>query len=101
VLAPWGGATVFPALLPRDSGSEVFAEAQSGGNFDGIEFVNGNLIAASQMDSSLHELRKGMDQILIQTPGRPADIGIDTKRNLVLVPYIALNRVDVWQLSGN
>ena len=101
VLAPWGGATVFPALLAGDSGSEVFAEAQSGGNFDGIEFVNGNLIAASQMDSSLHELQKGMDQILIQTPGRPADIGIDTKRNLVLVPYIALNRVDVWQLPGN
>lgn len=101
VLAPWGGATVFPAFAPRDSVSKVFAEARDGGNFDGIEFVNGSFIAASQMDSSLHKLQQGTDQIIIQTPGRPADIGIDTKRNLVLVPYIALNRVDVWQLSGD
>ncbi|MGK7368705.1 MAG: SMP-30/gluconolactonase/LRE family protein [Candidatus Halalkalibacterium sp. M3_1C_030] len=100
VLAPWGGATVFPAFSTGDSDAEVLAEAQSGGNFDGIEFVDGRLLAASQMDSSLHELQQGMDQIIIQTPGRPADIGIDTKRNLVLVPYIALNRVDVWQLAG-
>jgi hypothetical protein len=31
-------------------------------------------------------------------PGRPADIGIDTRRGHVAVPYIALNRVDVWSL---
>lgn len=99
VLAPWGGASVFPAYATDDSDPEVYAEAKSGGNFDGIEFVAGRLIAASQMDSSLHVLQNGTDRIAIQTPGRPADIGIDTKRNLVLVPYIALDRVDVWQLS--
>jgi hypothetical protein len=100
VLAPWGGATVFPSYSTDNSGTQVYAEAQSGGNFDGIEFVDGRLIAASQVDSSLHILQNGMDRILIHTPGRPADIGIDTKRNLVLVPYIALNRVDVWQLPN-
>jgi hypothetical protein len=31
-------------------------------------------------------------------PGRPADIGVDTRRGRVAVPYIALNRVDIWAL---
>lgn len=101
VLAPWGGATVFASISMDSPESGVFAEAKGGGNFDGIEFVNGSLLAASQQDSSLHLLSEGEDQIVIYTPGRPADIGIDTQRNLVLVPYIALNRVDVWALPQN
>jgi hypothetical protein len=32
--------------------------------------------------------------------GRPADIGIDTRRQRVAVPYVALNRVDIWSLTG-
>lgn len=30
--------------------------------------------------------------------GRPADIGLDASGNRIAVPYIALNRVDIWQL---
>lgn len=101
VLAPWGGARTFPAFSTNGSEPSIYAEAKGGGNFDGIEFVDGRLLAASQQDSSLHSLSDGQDQILIFTPGRPADIGIDTKRNLILVPYIALDRVDVWQLNSN
>lgn len=100
VLAPWGGATVFPSISIDSQETGIFAEANGGGNYDGIEFVNGRLLAASQQDSSLHFLSEE-DQIVIYTPGRPADIGIDTQRNLVLVPYIALNRVDVWTLPQN
>lgn len=101
VLAPWDGGRVFYSL--NGTGSEVgeFANAQDGGNFDGIEFVNGRLLAASQQDSSLHEIYNGEDKIIIFTPGRPADIGIDTQRMRVAVPYIALNRVDIWQLPEN
>lgn len=98
VLAPWGGGTTFHNLAPGKPGFEDFARAAGGGNFDGIEFVNGKLVAASQIDSSLHVLAGGEDQILVKTPGRPADIGIDTKRLRVAVPYIALNRVDIWEL---
>jgi hypothetical protein len=30
--------------------------------------------------------------------GEPADIGIDTRRQHVAVPYLDLNRVDIWRL---
>jgi hypothetical protein len=33
--------------------------------------------------------------------GAPADIGIDTRRNRVAVPYIDLDRVDIWQLPDD
>lgn len=98
VLAPWGGDQIFHNV----SGGEPaeFAQASSGGNFDGIEFVDGRLVAASQMDSSLHAIYNGEDQVIVNVPGRPADIGLDTKRQQVAVPYIALNRVDIWQLPN-
>ena len=35
------------------------------------------------------------------TTGAPADIAVDTKRNRVAVPYISLDRVDIWQLPAN
>lgn len=101
VLAPWGGATTFASISTNSMEAGVYTKAKGGGNYDGIEFVDGRLLAASQQDSSLHALTESEDQIIIYTPGRPADIGIDTKRNLVLVPYIALNRVDIWQLPQN
>ncbi|MDZ7693583.1 MAG: hypothetical protein U5K69_21105 [Balneolaceae bacterium] len=48
----------------------------------------------SQVDSTIY-----IDgQAAIRTPGDPADIGIDTQRQRVAVPYIALNRVDIWSL---
>lgn len=98
VLAPWEGATMFPALAEGDPGYEEYINAQSGGNFDGIEFVNGRLVAASQEDNSIHIIQEDSDHVAIHTSGDPADIGIDTQRNRIAVPYIALNRVDIWQL---
>ena len=98
ILAPWDGALTFPVLQVGEPGYTEYTTAQSGGNFDGIEFLNGRMIAASQIDSSLHVLHEGEDHLAVHTPGRPADIGLDTQRNQVAVPYIALNRVDIWQL---
>ena len=98
ILAPWGGALTFHAWDPETEELTDFASAQSGGNMDGIEFYNGRLLAASQVDSSLHVILDDEDLVHITMPGRPADIGLDTQRNQVAVPYIALNRVDIWQL---
>lgn len=97
VLAPWGGSRTFYALSNRPA-PMIYAEASGGGNFDGIEFYRGRLLAASQSDSSLRVLRDGSDRVHIRLPGRPADIGLDTRRGQVAIPYIALNRVDIWQL---
>jgi hypothetical protein len=100
VLAPWGGSTQFVMLDETEMGYSEYMNAQGGGNFDGIEFLDGRMIAASQVDSTLHVLYDGEDHIAIHVPGRPADIGLDTQRRHVAVPYIALNRVDIWALPN-
>lgn len=98
VLAPWGGAMEFYAWNTTEASLNVSERANSGGNFDGIEYYEGRLLAASQIDSSLHVIEDGSDTVLINMPGRPADIGVDTRRNQVAVPYVARNEVDIWQL---
>jgi len=101
VLAPWGEKRTFLQWNTQNLQITTFGRAETGGNFDGMEFINGKLLAASQQDSSLHLITKDQDHLLIQVPGRPADIGVDTKRRQVAVPYIALDRVDIWQLQDN
>lgn len=73
-------------------------QTTTAGFIDGVEIVDGRVIVASQADSSLHVLDGGDDRVLVRVPGRPADIGVDTRRRRVAVPYIALGRVDVWAL---
>ncbi|MEQ8523138.1 hypothetical protein [Gracilimonas sp.] len=97
VLAPWGGDQTFRSF----GNSEELTEygILDGGYFDGIEFLQSNLLAASQQDSSIRYFDGSESTILIKTLGRPADIGINTNLNHVAVPYIALDRVDIWNLT--
>lgn len=97
VLAPWGGTQTIRAWSPVD-GSLTELGSSPGGNFDGVEIVDGRVLLASQADSSLHVLRDGRGRPVIRVAGRPADIGVDTRRRRVAVPYIALDRVDMWRL---
>lgn len=97
LLAPWGGDQTFYAFNSAGELSE-FANLE-GGYFDGIEFVGAALFSASQQDSSIRIFNENAEQILIKTTGRPADIGINTKLNHIAVPYIALDKVDIWDLS--
>lgn len=100
VLAPWGGTQTVRAWSP--GGAELTEVGTSaGGNFDGVEIVDGRVLLASQADSSLRVLTDGESRRVVRVPGRPADIGVDTRRRRVAVPYIALDRVDVWRLPGS
>jgi hypothetical protein len=56
------------------------------------------VVIASQADSSLHLLEAGQTRPIVRVTGRPADIGIDTRRLRVAVPYISRDQVDIWQL---
>lgn len=96
LVAPWG-SSAFYAWRP-DGALELIATASAEGRFDGIEVVDGHVIAASQTDSSLHVVEGGSSRPFILVPGRPADIGVDTRRGRVAVPYIDLDRVDIWRL---
>lgn len=97
ILAPWNEARTFYAWNPATSELEEARTLDAGGNFDGIEIVEGSWVIASQVDSSLH-ISGENSGIAVKTRGKPADIGIDTQRQRVAVPYIDLNRVDIWDL---
>ncbi|GMR11826.1 MAG: hypothetical protein BMS9Abin29_0011 [Gemmatimonadota bacterium] len=99
LLAPWRRGRTYTAWDPDLPDSLILNAARTpGGHIDGLEFLGGLLIAASQDDLTLHGVVNGMGHPLIRTPGRAADIAIDTRRRRVAVPYISLDRVDVWQL---
>ncbi|MEX0691489.1 MAG: hypothetical protein WD934_06355 [Gemmatimonadales bacterium] len=94
LLASWNPANSIHAW-DGQAGVTVIGVDGPGRN-DGIELVGERLLIASQADSSIHVLHQGTQTPFIRTPGRPADIGLDTRRWQVAVPYIALNRVDIW-----
>lgn len=97
LLAPWQGDRQVRSLA-RDGTIAVVATAPAG-RVDGIEVVPSGILIATQEDSSLWIVGAGAaPQQVVRTRGRPADIGYDARRALVAVPYIALNRVDVWQV---
>ncbi len=99
VFAPWNGG---PSIYQYDIDSNmisIYGTAAGSNNYDGIEFFDGALITSTQFDSSLHIMIDGKDELFIKLPGRPADIGIDPNRKIVAVPYVALNRVDFWNLK--
>jgi sugar lactone lactonase YvrE len=98
IVVPFGGATAIRAWRP---GSSMITDVgRSGGAmFDGVEVLaDGRILVASQADSSLHLFTQGRGRAILRTAGRPADIAVDTKRNRVAVPFIALNRIEIWQL---
>lgn len=97
LVAPWGGGQTFRAWRPGQSALEVVATSP-GGRFDGIEVVGTRVLVASQRDSSLHVLENGTGRRLIRLGGAPADIGIDTRRARVAIPFVARDRVEIWAL---
>ncbi len=99
VLAPWnGGPNIYQYNISTDLLS-IYGTAAGSNNYDGIEFFDGGLITSTQFDSSLHLMVDGIDELFIKLPGRPADIAIDPNRSIVAVPYVALNKVDFWNLK--
>lgn len=97
VLAGWGESSGVSAWQPGTSEVTPLSLVRRGGN-DGIELLDLTVIVASQSDSSLHALRHGYEWLLLRVTGKPNDIGLDRGRRRVAVPYLDLDRVDVWEL---
>lgn len=98
ILVPWSGSMDFVEWNVETGVFSTLGSASGGGNYDGVEVFGATLITASQTDTSLHMMVDGVDRRVIDLPGRPADIGIDTKRDHVAVPYVSLDRVDILSL---
>ncbi|MEX2500577.1 MAG: hypothetical protein WD397_17060 [Wenzhouxiangellaceae bacterium] len=98
MLAPWGDGRKLVGYRPAQGDLTDGDTLPAGGNMDGIEPWRGGLLVASQVDQAIWFVRDGEARILIRTPGRPADIGLDAAGRRLAVPYIALDRVDIWEL---
>ena len=96
ILAPWGGSRVFRRWRPNAPQVLQRISSSAGGFFDGVEIFDGLTLVASQQDSAIHILDEGGSRQLLRVLGEPADIGIDTRRRRLAVPYVELNRVDIW-----
>ena len=98
IVVPYGGGSAIKAWT---AGSKTLSEIgkSTGAKYDGVEILSGNrVLVASQADSSLHLFSGGTGRPIIRTGGAPADIGVDTKRNRVAVPFVDRNLVEIWQL---
>jgi hypothetical protein len=98
LILPFGGSHTIHAWAPGTT-TLVAALTDPASKFDGIEVLSGGrVLASSQADSSLHLFVNGTGRPVIKVGGAPADIAIDTKRNRVAVPFVALNRVEIYHL---
>ena len=95
-MVAFGGPAIF-AWKPGDAAPTVLAKGA--GQWDGVEVLaDGRIIASSWADSTVDVIAGGKIERLISGVPSPADIGIDTKRQRVLIPVFTQNRVEVWQL---
>ena len=96
IVVAFGGPAIF-AWKPGDAAPTVLAKGA--GQWDGVEVLaDGHIIASSWADSTVDVIAGGKIERLISGVPSPADIGIDTKRQRVLIPVFTQNRVEVWQL---
>ena len=98
IIVPFGGSQSIYSWRPGESGLTTIGSV-TGARLDGIEVLDGGaMLIASQRDSALHVLYRGVSRAVVRLPGAPADIGVDTRRNRVAVPFVARNEVEIWQL---
>jgi sugar lactone lactonase YvrE len=99
VIVPWSGALEFVEWDIDKQSFNTLGSTAGGGNYDGVEIYKGAIISACQVDTSLHVMIDGIDEKLVDLPGKPADIAIDTKRQNIAIPYVALHRVEIRSLK--
>jgi sugar lactone lactonase YvrE len=97
IIAPFGGSS----LLAWTPGSATHTTLVSGpGQYDGVEVLaNGNMLVSSWADSTVHVVHGGSHMMpAIRNVSAPADIGVDTKRNLVAVPRFMDGKVEYYRI---
>ena len=99
-LAPWSGGTELRLWDPATGEVTRPWRTEPAGNMDGLVLWNGHLLVASQADSAIHAVSSDRSGPYISTDGRPADLGLDTRRGHLAVPEVALNQVEIWRLPG-
>jgi sugar lactone lactonase YvrE len=97
ILAPFGG----PNLQAWNPGTEQTTTLVAGpGGYDGVEVLrNGNILVSSWTDSTVHVVHGGSHMMpLVRNVAAPADIGVDTKRNIVAIPRFNDGKVEYYKI---
>ena len=97
VLAPFGGPNL-QALAPGQATTTTLASGPGG--YDGLEILsNGNMLVSSWTDSTVYIVHGGSHMMpLVRNVSAPADLGVDTKRNIVAVPRFNDAKVEYYKL---
>jgi sugar lactone lactonase YvrE len=97
VLGPFNGT----AIQTWKEGDKMPSTLANGpGQYDGVEVLpDGRVLVSSWADSAIHVVQGATVSKLISGVGAPADIGIDTKRNVVAVPRFNDHKVEFFKLN--
>jgi sugar lactone lactonase YvrE len=96
VLAPFGGNDV-QAMNPGDKAPKKLASGP--GQYDGIEVLaDGRILVSSWADNAVHVIANDSMSTLVANVAAPADIGVDTKRNVVAIPRFNDNKVEYYKI---
>jgi sugar lactone lactonase YvrE len=87
-------------VLAWAPGSDKVTHVASGpGQYDGIEVLSdGRILVSSWADSAVHVIQNGKMSALVHNVNAPADIGLDTKRNVLAVPRFSDNKVEFFKV---
>ena len=96
VLAPFDGKDV---QTLADGGKNPALLATGPGQYDGIEILaDGRMFVSSWADSSVYVISNGTMTKAVSGVEAPADIGVDTKRNIIAVPRFNAGKVEYFMI---
>ena len=97
VLGPFGDKIVTGW---KDGDSTVTPIATGPGGYDGVEVLSdGRILVTSWADSSVQVIANGTFRKVVGNVDGPADIGVDTKRNVLALPRFSAGRVEYFTIS--
>jgi sugar lactone lactonase YvrE len=97
VLGPFADKTVSGW---KDGDSTVTPIATGPGAYDGVEVLSdGRILVSSWTDSSVNVIANGALRKVVANVDGPADIGVDTKRNVLAVPRFTAGRIEYFTIS--
>jgi sugar lactone lactonase YvrE len=84
----------------KDGDATVTPIATGPGGYDGVEVLSdGRILVTSWADSSVQVIANGAFRKVVGNVDGPADIGVDTKRNVLAVPRFNVGRVEYFTIS--
>jgi sugar lactone lactonase YvrE len=97
ILGPFGDKAV---SAWKDGDSTVTPVATGPGGYDGVEVLSdGRILVTSWADSSVQVIANSAFRKVVANVEAPADIGVDTKRNVLAVPRFNAGRVEYFTIS--